>query len=138
MSLDIEDQRTVEQPAETNNESEKKSRITYTRDLLISLSELEICKKLPNGFDLSLRSELEDASQDRQKGSGSLSMHSFRRNEYGSSPPTRGESGNYSRGIHGRWDSRSSGRGDKDSDSQSDWDSGRVLNVKFMLLYVDA
>lgn len=33
--------------------------------------------------------------------------------------------GNYSRGIHGRWDSRSSGRGDRDSDSQSDWDSGK-------------
>ncbi|KAK2650212.1 hypothetical protein Ddye_017701 [Dipteronia dyeriana] len=123
MSLEIEDQRTVEKPAETNNESEKKSKITYTRDLLISLSELDICKKIPIGIDTSLLSELEDASQDRQKGSGSLSMHSFRRNEYGSSPPTRGESGNYSRGIHGRWDSRSSGRSDKDSDSQSDWDS---------------
>ncbi|KAL5859642.1 hypothetical protein ACOSQ4_000938 [Xanthoceras sorbifolium] len=120
MSLEIEDQRTVEQPAETNYELQKKPKITYTTDFLISLSELDVCKNLPNGFDQSLLSEFEDALQDRQKGSGSLSMQSFRRNEYGSSPPTRGESGNYSRG---RWDSRSSGRSDRDGDPQSDWDS---------------
>lgn len=123
MSLEIEDQRSVEQSAETNYDSQKKSKITYSKDFLLSFSDLDVCKKLPSGFDQSLLSEFEDALQDRQKGSGSLSMHSFRRNEYGSSPPTRGESGNYSRGIHGRWDSRSSGRSDRDSDSQSDWDS---------------
>jgi len=67
-------------------------------------------------------SELEDVSQDRQRSSGGLSMHSFRRNDYGSSPPTRGDS--FSRGIHGKWETRSSGRSDKDSDSQSEWDSG--------------
>ena len=56
-------------------------------------------------------------------------MNSFRRNEYGSSPPTRGDSSSYSsRGIHGRWESRSSGRSDKESDSQSDWDSGKALD----------
>lgn len=71
-------------------------------------------------------SEFEDVSQDRPKISGSLSLHGYRRNDYGSSPPTRGELGNYSRGIHGRWDSRSSGRSDKDGDSQSDWDAGKV------------
>jgi len=67
-------------------------------------------------------SELEDVSQDRQRSSGGLSMHSFRRNDYGSSPPTRGDS--FPRGIHGKWETRSSGRSDKDSDSQSEWDSG--------------
>lgn len=69
-------------------------------------------------------SEFEDASLDRQRSSGGLSMHSFRRNEYGSSPPTRGDTNSFSRGIHGKWESRSSGRSDKDSDSQSEWDSG--------------
>lgn len=68
-------------------------------------------------------SEFEDASQDRQRSTGGLSMHSFsRRNEYSSSPPTKGDS--FSRGIHGKWETRSSGRSDKDSDSQSELDSG--------------
>ncbi|XP_044502268.1 uncharacterized protein LOC123223218 isoform X2 [Mangifera indica] len=123
MSLENEDKHTLDQPAETNNESQRKLKITYSRDFLLSFSELDVCKKLPGGFDQSLLSEFEDAPGDRQKTPGGLSLHSFRRNEYGSSPPTRGESGNFSRGIHGRWDSRSSGRGDRDSDLQSDWDS---------------
>lgn len=67
-------------------------------------------------------SEFEDAPPERQRSAGGLSMHSFRRNEYGSSPPTRGES--FLRGIHGKWETRSSGRSDKDSDSQSELDSG--------------
>ncbi|KAJ4728223.1 Serine-rich adhesin for platelets like [Melia azedarach] len=123
MSLENEDQHIMDQPAEMNYESQKKLKIRYTRDFLLSLSELDVCKKLPSGFEKSLLSEFEDAPQDRPKIPGGLSLHSYRRNEYGSSPPTRGESGNYSRGIHGRWDSRSSGRSDRDSDSQSDWDS---------------
>jgi hypothetical protein len=69
-------------------------------------------------------SEFEDASLDRQRSTGALSTHSFRRNEYSSSPPTRGDMNNFSRGTHGKWDSRSSGRSDRDSDSQSEWDSG--------------
>ncbi|KAJ0111659.1 hypothetical protein Patl1_00499 [Pistacia atlantica] len=123
MSLENEDKHTLDQPAETNSESQKKVKITYSRDFLLSFCELDVCKKLPSGFDQSLLSEFQDAPGDRQKPPGGLSLHSFRRNEYGSSPPTRGESGNFSRGIHGRWDSRSSGRSDRDSDSQSDWDS---------------
>ena len=72
-------------------------------------------------------SEFEDASQDRQRTSGGLSLNSFRRNnDHGSSPPTRGDSTSYNRGIHGRWESRSSGRSDRESDSQSEWDSGKV------------
>ncbi|XP_021677042.2 uncharacterized protein LOC110662387 isoform X2 [Hevea brasiliensis] len=67
--------------------------------------------------------EFEDTPQDRFRISGSLSLQNYRRNEHGSSPPTRGDMSNYSRGIHGRWDSHSSGRSDHDSDSQSDWDS---------------
>lgn len=78
---------------------------------------------------LNLNSELEDTSrgiQDRQKIPGSLPSQGFRRNDYSSSPPTRGDSDGSSRGIYGRWDSRSSGRSDRDSDSQSDKDSGKV------------
>ena len=73
-------------------------------------------------------SEFEDAFKDRQRTSG-LSAYSFRRNEYGSSPPTRGDVAGYSRPIHGRWEGRSTGRSDRDSDSQSDKDSGTVLLI---------
>ncbi|KAK9279611.1 hypothetical protein L1049_013290 [Liquidambar formosana] len=118
MSLENEDQRSPDQPADTNHESQKMFKISYTRDFLLSLSELDVCKKLPSGFDQSILGEFEDTSQDRQRIYGGLSSQNFRRNEYGSSPPTRGDSNNYSRGIHGRWESRS-----RDSDSQSDWDS---------------
>lgn len=68
-------------------------------------------------------SEFEDAFRDGQRTSSGLSANSFRRNEYGSSPPTSG----YSRPLPGRWESRSAGRSDKDSDTQSDKDSGKVL-----------
>ncbi|XP_022770492.1 uncharacterized protein LOC111313893 [Durio zibethinus] len=121
MSLENEEQHSLHQPADTSKESQKKLRISYTRDLLLSLSKLDVCKKLPPGFNQSILSEFEDTSQDRQRIPGPLTA--YRRNEYGSSPPTRGDSGNYSRGISGRWDSRSSGRSDRDSDSHSDWDS---------------
>ncbi|XVE73811.1 hypothetical protein DITRI_Ditri11bG0148600 [Diplodiscus trichospermus] len=121
MSLENEERHLSDQHADTSKESQKKLKISYTRDFLLSLSELDVCKKLPPGFDQSILSEFEDTSHDRQRIPGALT--GYRRNEYGSSPPTRGDSGNYSRGIHGRWDSRSSGRSDRDSDSQSDRDS---------------
>ncbi|KAK8693556.1 hypothetical protein V6N13_071134 [Hibiscus sabdariffa] len=121
MSLENDGQHSLGRPADTSKESQEKSRISYTRDFLLSLSELDVCKKLPPGFNKSILSEFEDTSQDRQRIPGTFT--GYRRNEYSSSPPTRGESGNYSRGIHGRWDSRSSGKSDRDSDTQSDWDS---------------
>ncbi|KAM5555469.1 hypothetical protein ABKV19_023411 [Rosa sericea] len=122
MSLENEDQRLPDQPAETNHEVNKKLKISYTREFLLSLSELESCKKLPDGFDQSFLSEFEDAFRGQRPSSG-LSANSFRRNDYGSSPPTRGDAAGYSRPLHGRWESRSSGRSDKDSDTQSDKDS---------------
>lgn len=76
-------------------------------------------------FLLNKISEFEDSSLDRQRISGGLSSHSFRRNEYGSSPPTKGDLSSYSRGVQGRWESRSV-RSDRDSDSQSDWESGKT------------
>ncbi|KAK9147406.1 hypothetical protein Scep_006163 [Stephania cephalantha] len=102
---------------------QKKSRISYTRETLLSLSELDVCKNLPPGFDKAILSEFEEASNsvpERPRIPGSLSSQNFRRGEYGSSPPTRGDSANYSRE---RWDTHSSGSNDKDGDSQSDRDS---------------
>ena len=107
----------------TDNGLQKKMKISYTREFLLSFSGLDVCKEFPSGFDRSLLSEFEDASLDRQRSTGALSTHSFRRNEYSSSPPTRGDTNNVSRGTHGKWDSRSFGRSDRDSDSQSEWDS---------------
>ncbi|KAF5946280.1 hypothetical protein HYC85_016508 [Camellia sinensis] len=123
MSLESEIQSSPDRATESFCESEKHSKISYTRDFLLSLSELDVCKKLPSGFDQSILSEFEDVShgvQDRQRIPGTLS---FRHTEYGSPPPSRGDSSNYSRGVYGRWDNRLSGRSDKDSDSQSDRDS---------------
>ncbi|KAB5527133.1 hypothetical protein DKX38_020980 [Salix brachista] len=127
MSLQSDDLPGPNQHVETSSESRRKLKTSYTRKFLLSLSELDVCKNLPSGFDQSLLSEFEDTSQDRYRIPGSASSQSYRANDYSSSPPTRGDSSNFSRGIHGRWDSRSSGRSDRDSDSQSDWDpdSGR-------------
>ncbi|KAH7513076.1 hypothetical protein FEM48_Zijuj12G0158100 [Ziziphus jujuba var. spinosa] len=123
MSLESSTQYSSDQPSEMNKEARKKVTKSYTRDFLLSLSNLDVCKKLPSGLDRSILSELEDASQERPRISSGLSLNSFRRSEYGSSPPTRGDLLSFSRGVHGRWESRSSGRSDKDSDSQSEWDS---------------
>jgi hypothetical protein len=123
MSSGNEDQFSLDEAPSTLQESHKQSKFSYTREFLLSVSELDICKKLPDGFDHSILSEFEDATNDRQRVPGSL-LQGSRRTDYSSSPPTRGDTGNnYSRGTYGRWESRSSARSDKDSDSQSDLDS---------------
>ncbi|KAJ0682641.1 hypothetical protein HanPI659440_Chr16g0649681 [Helianthus annuus] len=108
----------------------RKPRISYTKDFLLSLSELEICKSLPSGFDQikSILSEFEENSiQERPRTHRNFQLQGLRRTDCSSSPPTRGDSSNISRGAFGRWDNRSSGWGDKDGDAQSDLDpdSGR-------------
>lgn len=89
-------------------------------------------------FFLPLFSEFEDTFQDRQRAPSGFSSHGYRRNEYGSSPPARGDPNNYNRGIHGRWDNRSSARSDKDTDSQCSQDSGtdqrQPIYCSFILL----
>lgn len=120
MSTESEEQLSVLQHEESSAESSKKPERSYTREFLLSLSELEVCKKLPKGFDESLLGEF-DASygiQDRQRVLGSSSLQGFRRPDYGSSIPPKGDSGSYPRGPN-RWDSRSSGRSDTDTDSES-------------------
>ncbi|KAL1198129.1 hypothetical protein V5N11_001213 [Cardamine amara subsp. amara] len=127
MSIANEQQFAMDQLVETNDDdSNKKPRISYTRKFLLSLSEKDVCKKLPNlppEFNEALLRDSEDPSPERARISGDFSSHGFRRNDYSSSPPTRGELGSNSRGIHGRWEGRSGGWSDKDSDSQSDRDS---------------
>ncbi|XP_058223751.1 uncharacterized protein LOC131333309 isoform X2 [Rhododendron vialii] len=126
MSLENEIQSSPDGAAVPFSESKKPSKLSYTRDFLVSISELDACKKLPSGFDASVLSEFEDASygiQDRQRVPGSSPLLSYRRTEYSSSPPLKGDSSNYSRGTYGKWDSYSSGRSEKDSDAKSDWDS---------------
>ncbi|KAG2331103.1 hypothetical protein Bca52824_002283 [Brassica carinata] len=108
---------------DTNDESTKKARVSYTREFLLSLSDKDVCKKLPNlptEFNDLLFRDSEGPSPERPRISGGL-----RRNDYSSSPPTRGEFGGNSRGTHGRWEGRSGGWNDKDSDSShSDRDPG--------------
>ncbi|CAN8237714.1 unnamed protein product [Cochlearia groenlandica] len=119
MSLANEQQFAMDQElVETNDESNKKPRISYTRKFLLSMSDENVCKKMPNlptEFHESLMLDSEDPSPERVRISGDFSSHGFRRNDYSSSPPTRG--------YHGRWEGRSSGWSDKDSDSQSDRES---------------
>ncbi|XP_073140234.1 uncharacterized protein [Henckelia pumila] len=126
MSVENEDQGYPQNGSGNFEVVSKGSKLSYTREFLLSLSNLDICRRLPSGFDESLLSEFEGTFQsipDRPRIPGSLSLQSFRRGQYGSSPPAQGDSGNYSRGIHGKWENRSSGRNDRDSDSQSDRDS---------------
>ncbi|CAH8323704.1 unnamed protein product [Eruca vesicaria subsp. sativa] len=97
----------------------KKTRVvSYTRNFLLSLSDKDVCKKLPSlptEFNDLLLRDSEDPSPERPRISGG----GLRRNDYSSSPPTRGEFGGNSRGTHGRWEGRAGGWNDKDSDSSS-------------------
>ncbi|XXG67081.1 hypothetical protein AAC387_Pa06g0504 [Persea americana] len=122
MGLGSEDQKASAPTVESRVESQKGSKISYGRDFLLSVCELDICKSLPVGFDTLALSELVNASPnvpERQRISGDLSLH-----RYGSALQNRVDSSsNYSRGSHVRWDTRSSGSNDRDGDSSSDWDS---------------
>ncbi|KAF8087150.1 hypothetical protein N665_0596s0004 [Sinapis alba] len=120
-----EQQFSMDQLVETN----KKPRISYTRSFLLSLRDKDVCKKLPNlltEFNDLLSRDTEDPSPERLRISGDFSSHGLRRNDFSSSPPTRGELGSNSRGTtHGRWEGRSGGWNDKESHSQTDRDSER-------------
>ncbi|CAL0318402.1 unnamed protein product [Lupinus luteus] len=130
MSLENEDQNLLDQLTSDELHKDRTLKLSYTREFLLSLSELDICKEFPSNFDRPLLSEFEGALIDRHRGLGGLSTHSVRRNEYSSSPPTRGDTNSFFRGTRGKWDGRSSGRSDKDIDSQSEQesDSGKHLS----------
>lgn len=106
---------------------QKKPRIKYSREFFLSLSGLDVCKKIPSGLDKSILSDLEEAAStvfDRQRGLGNLSLQGPRRGEYGSQSLNRLEnSNNYTRGSSTRWDTRSSGSSDREGDLHSDRDS---------------
>ncbi|CAD5190120.1 unnamed protein product [Musa acuminata subsp. malaccensis] len=121
MSLENEDRLLLER----KTGSQKKSKILYTRDELLSFSNLDICKKLPRGIDASILSELDEASViERQRGFGGLTFQSTKRSDYGSSPPNRLEgASSYFRGSSGRWDARSSGSDTRDGDLPSNRES---------------
>ncbi|XXG77875.1 hypothetical protein AAC387_Pa08g1939 [Persea americana] len=56
MGLGSEDQKASAPTVESRVESQKRSKISYGRDFLLSICELDICKRLPVGFDtLALR-----------------------------------------------------------------------------------
>ncbi|KAG6430184.1 hypothetical protein SASPL_108246 [Salvia splendens] len=125
MSSQDEDRRSLDKDPETHDDVSTKPKISYSREFLLSISNSDICKKSPSGFDESLRIWGEELLRlpDRTSIPGRLPYQGFRRNEYSSSPPTRGDTSTYSRGIYGKWDSRSSVRSDRESDSLSDKDS---------------
>ncbi|KAH7854705.1 hypothetical protein Vadar_016963 [Vaccinium darrowii] len=103
------------------------SKISYTRDFLLSLSELEVCKRLPGGFNPSTSCEVDAAWTslfDMQKISGSLLSHVSRVSRCGSSSSARCESGNSPRSSGGKRDSQSSGSNNQHRRSQGDCGSG--------------
>ncbi|KAJ6805796.1 uncharacterized protein M6B38_177910 [Iris pallida] len=102
MSLEKENQAVPTPPAE--KESKK---LCYAREFLLSLSKLDVCKKLPSGFDASILSQFEDASGSAYERRPLLQNRSE-------------SSGGYGRGGQGRWETRSSGSSDKDGDMQPD------------------
>ncbi|KAJ0250043.1 Uncharacterized protein HA466_0142540 [Hirschfeldia incana] len=127
MSIPDDDQQfSMDLLVQTNHESEQKPRVSYTRNFLLSLRDKDVCKKLPNlptEFNDLLSRDTEDPSPERPRISGDFGL---RRNDYSSSPPTRGEFGSNSRGTLGRWEGRSGGWNDKDAadSSHSDRDPG--------------
>ncbi|KAK9292184.1 hypothetical protein L1049_020144 [Liquidambar formosana] len=83
---------------ETTQQIYKQTKLSYTRDFLISLAELDTCKNLPSGFDPLILREFDDASNnilERPRIPVSTSSHSFNGSEYGSSQSNR-----YSDGRH--------------------------------------
>ncbi|XVF53535.1 hypothetical protein PTKIN_Ptkin05aG0106900 [Pterospermum kingtungense] len=64
MSSENEDQCSVPQskPDDRIREFHKKLKFSYSRDFLFSVAELDICRRLPTGFDSSILRELDDQS----------------------------------------------------------------------------
>ncbi|CAM8914195.1 unnamed protein product [Rhodiola kirilowii] len=132
MGLQDDDVQSLDQPADENQEVPKKTKITYATTFLLSLSDLELCKQLPDGFDKSIlnqniesllisTSKFHDAlhgSQEKARASGGFATQNLGQTEYSASPTTRRDASSYSRGSAGKWESRS-----RDSDYQSDRDS---------------
>lgn len=129
MSLENEVQLSLRSPMGSSAPAsdQMKPRIRYTREFFLSLRELDVCKKLPSGFDKSILSDLEEAANtasERQRSFGNLSLQGSRRGEYGSQLLNRPEnSSSYTKGIPSRWDARPSGSSEREVDLQADRES---------------
>ncbi|KAM0934598.1 hypothetical protein DsansV1_C31g0217971 [Dioscorea sansibarensis] len=121
MSLEDEgEKQSPESPIETERLLPKPS-LRYTREFLLSFSDLDACKNLPSGFDESFISEFETLFNNGcQRGIGGLPSYNSKRGDYGSLPSRFDSSSSYPRGGSGRWDTRSSGSSDRDGDLQSE------------------
>ncbi|KAI3458095.1 hypothetical protein Pfo_014758 [Paulownia fortunei] len=89
MTEEVED-RSLEEPVDLEGNEDEfskcgKSKIKYTRALLLEFTEVEVCRKLPRDFDLLIFRELDGASDgmiEQKKLSGNSSL-------YGTLPSTR-------------------------------------------------
>ncbi|XP_058206012.1 uncharacterized protein LOC131319659 isoform X3 [Rhododendron vialii] len=116
-------------PRRVDRSRSRHSKICYTRAFLLSLSQLEVCKRLPCGFDPSTSCSESNASCtslfDMQKIlRTSLLSHESRVSRCGSSSAARGDSGNSSQGSGGKQDGHSRGWNNQDRGSKCDRDSG--------------
>ncbi|XP_031494518.1 uncharacterized protein LOC116260363 [Nymphaea colorata] len=116
--------------------NQKRVKFSYTTDFLLSLSDLDICKQPPSGFDPSILSDCQEVTQSApewRRPYGSSALQISKRGENGLSSGTWVESsGNSSRGVHdktawqtsgslgqGRWEGRAGivdGNGDQQSE----------------------
>ncbi|WOL18258.1 hypothetical protein Cni_G27051 [Canna indica] len=110
---------------ERKTELQTQTKISYARDYLLSFCNLDICKKLPSGFDASILSEINEARSivyERQRGGGSLSYQITKFGDRDARPYgcDRGVEGTgSSKGSSCRWDARSSESSDRDGDLNS-------------------
>lgn len=54
MSLTKDDSNSHDETSAVKHVLRKKPKFSYTRDFLLSLSDLDVCKKLPSSFDKSI------------------------------------------------------------------------------------
>lgn len=131
----------------------RSSILSYRRDLLLSLREKDVCKRLPAGFDSSLlrykllrtspplrylscpvkqthsevaleTSEIEEAASSSLEWQRSLGSSSLHPSKRSDyGPPSFSRVDGYSRGNNTRWDTRSSGSSDKDGNTLTDRDT---------------
>ncbi|KAF7147680.1 hypothetical protein RHSIM_Rhsim03G0191400 [Rhododendron simsii] len=130
-------------PRRVDRSRSRHSKFCYTRAFLLSLSQLEVCKRLPCGFDPSTSCSESDASCtslfDMQKIlRTSLLSHESRVSRCGSSSAARGHSGNSSRGSSGKRDGHSRGWNNQDRGSKCDRDSALLIEMEFTHLWCGA
>ncbi|KAJ0968308.1 hypothetical protein J5N97_025225 [Dioscorea zingiberensis] len=90
MSLEDEGEKpSLECPIEITLQPPK-PRLRYTREFLLSFGDLDVCRKLPSGFDASVL-----------RGVGGLPLQNLKQVDYGSIPSRLDSSSSYSHGGSG-------------------------------------